>query len=361
MNRIRDEAELVELEDLGCVFSKEILWEAIPFVPGRSVGIIEVFNVGITAIDGEKIPFPPNLHKALNNDLPDWVPLKSSLVSEFRPAFRGIVVALIRVFGRDKISRIYLAISPNGLTDWKIYREPVFSPDENDMRDWGYEDVRIFYLPGIGFVITIVHYKNSSELGRVFRTELWSTENFLSYQYISTMWPPFTKDVVLAEELIDGKYVALVRPNIGDTQYIWRLESSDLIHWGEETIFLMSGMFPLLMTKVGCSGNISRMKNGGFKVPFHAVNNIEYANSFLGTDERLKRVTHLPKTGLIGSEEGFHHVVGGYPQANFSCGQFIDEGTDSLLYYVGIADKETRGKRMCQSRLEEDYILKSPV
>jgi len=101
---------------------------------------------------------------------------------------------------------------------------------ESEYEAYGVEDPRITPI-GDTFYIT---YVGASHRGIV--TSLASTKDFKSFTRHGIIFCPENKDIMLFPEKIDGRYVALHRPN-GSTNFsppeMWIAHSPDLIHWGE--------------------------------------------------------------------------------------------------------------------------------
>lgn len=107
-----------------------------------------------------------------------------------------------------------------------------------EYEEFGVEDPRITQLRD-RFYVT---YTAVSRHGVA--TALASTIDFKNFEREGIIFPPENKDVVLFPEQIDGRYVALHRPNPSQRftpPEIWLATSPDLIHWGRHTPLLGAG------------------------------------------------------------------------------------------------------------------------
>ena len=71
-------------------------------------------------------------------------------------------------------------------------------------------------------------------------TALAVTEDFESYKKLGIIFHPENKDVTIFPERVNGKYIALHRPNNSGfgKPSIWYAESPDLLHWGAHKCLL---------------------------------------------------------------------------------------------------------------------------
>lgn len=124
------------------------------------------------------------------------------------------------------LSHIRLAKSKDGI-NFEIEEKPFIYPvDETEK--YGCEDARITYLNGKYYInFTIISEDSWS-------TALGVTKDFKGIERKGIIFHPENKDVAIFPERVNGKYIALHRPNnsgFGKAS-IWYSESPDLIHWG---------------------------------------------------------------------------------------------------------------------------------
>ncbi|GAH52193.1 unnamed protein product, partial [marine sediment metagenome] len=137
--------------------------------------------------------------------------------------------------GKDylsSISHIRLARSIDGI-NFTIDEKPFIYPGL-ECESFGIEDARVSKIGETYYI----NYTAVSGDGYV--AMLAKTMDFKSIERLGVIFPPLNKDVVIFEEKVNGKYIALHRPdNKGfGLPSIWYSESPDLIHWGNHKCLL---------------------------------------------------------------------------------------------------------------------------
>jgi len=126
------------------------------------------------------------------------------------------------------VSHLRLAVSEDGLSISSIDQHPWLYP-EYEYEEYGIEDARITQIGDIYFIT----YVAASRYG--IATALASTKDFETVRRYGIIFPPENKNVVIFPEKIDGKFLAIHRPN-GATPlgipWLWLSESSDGCYWG---------------------------------------------------------------------------------------------------------------------------------
>lgn len=143
----------------------------------------------------------------------------------------GEVVLLLRVEDRAGCSNIYVARSKNGVTDWRIEKEPILRYGQERWRyeRWGCEDARVTYLAEEKrWYITYTAYSPTGAAVALARTKDLSRA-----ERIGLIFSPNNKDAVLFSQRFNGRWAVLHRPDAGGMQHIWSAFSPDLVHWGE--------------------------------------------------------------------------------------------------------------------------------
>jgi len=143
----------------------------------------------------------------------------------------GEVVLLLRVEDRAGCSSIYVARSKNGVTDWRIEKEPILRYGQERWRyeRWGCEDARVTYLAEEKrWYITYTAYSPTGAAVALARTKDLSRA-----ERIGLIFSPNNKDAVLFPQRFDGRWAVLHRPDAGGIEHIWSAFSPDLVHWGE--------------------------------------------------------------------------------------------------------------------------------
>jgi len=106
---------------------------------------------------------------------------------------------------------------------------------EAEHEEYGLEDPRLTRI-GETYYFTYVAVSRHGAA-----TALASTRDFRSFERHGIIFPPENKDVVLFPDPLDGRYVALHRPNPAtpfSPPEMWIAASSDLRHWGDHAFFL---------------------------------------------------------------------------------------------------------------------------
>jgi predicted GH43/DUF377 family glycosyl hydrolase len=369
MGRWRDEAEFIGLEPVkgNPLFSKEKIARNIK----SSAGTHRAFNLNVIGL-GEGDPFSKELREVLEEDCPGWNKIEDG-ASNNEPFLDRPVLGGLRVTRRDKKSGIHMVASMNGVTGWKIYEECVLGPVEGDATDFGSEDMRMFIIPGIGLVATVVRYHNDVNFGPIFRTEILKLVDFHSFEfeYMGTVGLPGVKDVILCEDKVGDEYGAHCRPEIGENYHIVYASSPDFRHWDWGRgirIVLKASREPWTLNKVGWNSRFlwvpprKELPKGAYLGSLHGVDlENEYAIGFaLRDSQRPWVVTHVSPVWFFDPEAGYRHSIPGKLRAIFSCGWEWNRKTDMIFVYVTMADSEVWLYTLSGTRIV-DYLLMHPV
>lgn len=236
--------------------------------------------------------------------------------------------------GHDYLSSIsYLGIarSKDGI-NFKFDDKPFIFPSR-ESESYGVEDARISKVEGTWYI----NYTAVSKDGYV--TELVSTKDFITTTYLGIIFPPLNKDVVVFEEKINGKYIALHRPDCQGfgLPSIWYADSPDLIRWGNHKCLLRPDGSPE-STRIGAGPPPIRTKQGWLVIYHGADHNSCYSLHLMLLD--LENPTKIIKKGgkaiLIPEEE--YEKQGFYANVVFSNGIVVKENGDILIYY-GASDE----------------------
>lgn len=248
------------------------------------------------------------------------------------------VLLLLRVICEDDRSHLHVARSRDGVTDWKIEKTPLLSPDIDAQwyDDRGCEDPRITYLEERGeYIIT---YVGLSRFGSGIC--LASTKDFRTVNRMGLVIHPYNKDAVLFPRRINGKYCLLHRPTAGPLENIWLSESDDLLHWGNPRCVLEEEDQPGWDSgKVG-AGPPPFETPHGWGLIFHGVKHMnsgwEYRFGVAMLEkENPARIVYRWPEWVFGPTEPYE-VNGDKPGIIFPTGLLLWD--DSLSIYYGAAD-----------------------
>jgi len=162
----------------------------------------------------------------------------------------------------SSVSHLRLARSKDGV-NFIINEKPFILPyDETE--SFGVEDARISHIGDDYFI----NYTVVSSDG--YATFLSKTKDFKHIERLGIIFPPLNKDVVIFEEKVNGKYIALHRPdNHGfGLPSIWYADSPDLTHWGNHKCLLRPRANQWEMKKIGGGAPPIKTKQGWLEI-FH--------------------------------------------------------------------------------------------
>ncbi len=130
------------------------------------------------------------------------------------------------------MSHIRLARSSDGV-NFTVDPKPFLAP-RSELECFGIEDARVSEIDG-RYYINYSIVSNDS-----WCTALAVTDDFVNIEYLGIIFPPENKDVSIFPEKVNGRYIALHRPNNGGFggASIWYADSPDLISWGNHMCLL---------------------------------------------------------------------------------------------------------------------------
>ena len=157
----------------------------------------------------------------------------------FNPAavsFEGQTLLLIRVEDRTGLSRLVVATSDDGFTDWQIDIDRGIAPDLDCFEEqWGVEDPRITRTDD-GYLIVYTGYSPGGPL-----VCLATTSDFRTFERRGVIQSPEDKDAALFPQKFDGRWGLIHRPAARGSEHgahVWLSWSPDLRHWGDSQILL---------------------------------------------------------------------------------------------------------------------------
>ncbi len=242
---------------------------------------------------------------------------------------RGVVYK-----GKDylsSISHIRLARSKDGV-HFTIEDKPFICPvDESEK--YGCEDARITIIDGKYYINFTVVSEDS------WATKLATTEDFKKTDRKGIIFHPENKDVTIFPEKVNGKYIALHRPNnsgFGKAS-IWYSESPDLLHWGNHQCIIRPRNIKWESIKIG--GGAPPVKTPeGWLIIYHGKGDNSLYSLFcllLDLNNPYKVVRRAEKPLLIPTE--LFETEGFFGNVVFSNGLVEKDG--QVYIYYGAADE----------------------
>jgi len=236
--------------------------------------------------------------------------------------------------GKDylsSMSHIRAARSSDGI-NFTVDEKPFIYPKSLD-EEYGVEDPRITYINGKYYINYSIVSQDS------WCTALATTKDFMSYEKLGIIFYPENKDVTIFPERVNGKYIALHRPNnsgFGKAS-IWYAESPDLLHWGKYRCLLRPRDTSYESMKIGGGAPPIKTKDGWLCI-YHAKGDNQRYSLFamlLDLDKPWKIIKHplIP----IFEPKTQYEVNGFFPNVVFSNGMFEKDG--KLYMYYGASDE----------------------
>lgn len=234
------------------------------------------------------------------------------------------------------LSHLRVARSKDGI-HFTIDEKPSIMPIASQ-ESWGMEDPRITQIGEVYYIT----YSAVTENGVC--TSLMKTEDFKSFERMGIIFGPENKDVTIFPEKIGGQYVAFNRPvpfEIGNPS-IWIAKSTNLIHWGEQELFMaVSKEKSWDAGRVG-GGAVPVKTEKGWLVVYHAADeNDRYCLGIYLLDlEQPKKIIGKLDVPFLEPETAYEKE-GFFGNVVFTCGALL-EGETFIIYYGAADDKICR-------------------
>ncbi len=278
--------------------------------------------------------------------------------------YAGNTLMLFRSHLRNGMSVIGKAISKNGIDNWKISSKPFIIPcSENDTHSskyqiWelieneagGVEDPRITRIDNSYFITYSAYH---SQIKNKVRVSLAVTKDFEKLKRFGPVANIDMRNVVIFPEKINGKNIALFRPNdvtSDDTGGIFseiKIGYSDEIetnNWKIEPnpIIKQLGGPSAFADKIGPGAPPIKTKYGWINI-FHGVRKTMDGNPYvLGValhdlnNPKIVKVSNIPilfpsKADCKVNEDDYIHV----PNVVFTCGAIRKKDGRIFIYYAG--------------------------
>lgn len=315
-----------------------------------SLRVISAFNPGVVEL-GERIGLLVRIAETPVETRPGFVGLpryasgRSEPVIDWLPesAIERIDPRVVRLKENGAIRLTFVShlrwvlLDSTGKRVEQIDPHPTFYP-QTEWETYGVEDPRITPLDGQYYFT----YVAVSPHGAC--TALASTSDFRTFTCHGIVFPPENKDVLLFPERVQGRYVALHRPN-PNTHFhppeMWIAYSHDLIHWGEHRP-LYGGRRDWENDRVGGSTVPIRIPQGWLEI-YHSNQKARHeagvgtytASAMLLDPDDPARVLAISEEPILVPEADFERN-GFVPNVVFPTGLVV-RGERVLLYY-GTAD-----------------------
>ncbi len=228
-----------------------------------------------------------------------------------------------------------------------VDEDPFIYPVDESER-YGCEDARVTFIENRYYINFSIVSEDS------WSTALAVTDDFKSLERKGIIFHPENKDVSIFPEKVNGKYIALHRPNNSGfgKPSIWYSESPDLLHWGNHKCIARPRDMKWEMQKIG--GGAPPIKTeDGWLIIYHGKGENSIYSLFcllLDLNEPYK-IIRRAQTPLLTPTEPFE-TNGFFGNVVFSNG--IIEKNGKIFIYYGAAD-ESVGLAMT----DIDSLLKS--
>ena len=274
--------------------------------------------------------------------------------------FDGQTLLLVRVEDGADVSRLVVARSPDGFTEWEIdTRRGLFPDPERPEERLGIEDPRITKI-GDEYMVVYTGFSRSGPL-----VCLAVTKDFVTFERRGVLLPPENKDAALFPERFGGLWALIHRPApvmSGLSADMWISFSPDLRYWGDPQIVLparLGGGWDA--HKVGL-GPPPLLTERGWLVCYHGVEATSSGSIYrlglaLLDREEPARVLLRCRNWVFGPDAPYERS-GDVPGVVFPCGWVLDDDGKRVRLYYGGADKvvgvATGSLHRLLDRLEHD-------
>lgn len=259
------------------------------------------------------------------------------------------------VFLRDNSCRLTnlshfrkVVLDESGFNVESIGRIPIFTGKPGD-GEYGVEDPRLIKI-GKRYIMTYV----SVSLNEYVSTSLAFSKDLKEWERKGIIFRLQNKDVVIFPEKINGRYVALHRPE-GNFSFvkpsIWISYSKDLIYWGEEKTILMPRKNSFDSKRIG-SGCPPFKTKEGWLVIYHGVSDSNSKSTYsagaflLDLKDPSKVLARSFKKKPLFSPKEEYEINGFMSNVVFPTGLVLDTNPKYLLIYSGGADQYISVKKV---------------
>jgi len=254
--------------------------------------------------------------------------------------FEGETLLLVRVEDRTGRSRLVVARSPDGFSDWSIDLDRGMTPDHNSFEErWGIEDPRITRTDS-GYLIAYTGFSQGGPL-----VCLAVTHDFVTFERRGVIQPPDDKDAALFPVTFDGRWALIHRPApvmSGLGAHMWISWSPDLRHWGDSRILMSArqgGWWDA--NKIGL-GPPPLLTDRGWLLCYHGVRQTVSGSIYrLGLallDRDDPSIVIARGREWVFGPQTIYERSGDVPDVVFPCGWVVGEDGDQIRLYYGAAD-----------------------
>lgn len=336
----------------------KILLKPKDFKPSyRNWEIEGVLNPGAIRLPNKKILLMARVAescpKLKEKDLCPLIVTKKEYDKEKDKSIKGIIGKNKNYFVADscKLPTIShfrkIIVSKDGFKVEKKSQVQDFSPNPKTS-EYGVEDPRITKLEK-NYLMT---YVSVSEASGVSAT-LAISSDLKNWERRGIIFQEQNKDVVIFPEKINGKYVALNRPesNIISKADIWISYSKDLIYWGKEKNILRTREYSWEEARNGAGPPPIKTKKG-WLVIYHGVRIIDNQSNYsagavlLDLKNPEKILARSPANKPLFSPENLFEKQGFMNNVTFPTGLVEDLNKKDVLIYGGGADTTVTVRKM---------------
>ncbi|HUU23136.1 MAG TPA: glycoside hydrolase family 130 protein [Phycisphaerae bacterium] len=230
------------------------------------------------------------------------------------------------------MSHLRVARSSDGVT-FRFDEEPALFP-ATPYEAYGCEDPRITFIDG-RYLIT---YTAVSDRGVT--VALAATEDFVHFERLGVIFPPYQKDVCIFPAKVRGLYVCRHRPYASEFNpaSIWTAYSPDLLSWGrhERTLAPTPGSWE--SERVGCGAPPVRTDAGWLEIYHGADDTGRYHLAAMLSDlDHPERILTRSRRPVL-EPQADYELKGVYGNCVFSNGLVVDDDGTMTVYY-GAADR----------------------
>jgi predicted GH43/DUF377 family glycosyl hydrolase len=271
---------------------------------------------------------------------PHWPQMVNAVFNPGATEFEGETLLLVRVEDRTGLSRLEVARSRDGYTDWIIEPDRAILPDlDSHDEKWGVEDARITKC-GDDYLVVYTGFSESGPL-----VCLASTQDFRTFTKHGVIMSPEDKDGALFPRQFDGRWALVHRPvptMPGIGTHVWLSWSQDLRHWGDPSMLIAArkgGWWDA--NKVGL-GPPPLRTDQGWLLCYHGVK-VTVSGSVYRLGLALADLDH-PEQIIARSNEWVFGPSAPYERAGdvadvvFPCGWILEDDGDTVRMYYGAAD-----------------------